>query len=249
MAKKKKAPLLNIPDFFGTYNTYRIFGLKSELSSFPFANQLGQTLHTTFTILTDFERCSNQFAAQFNIFYAEYSQNESIHCLLLENKALISNQKEIFVSKAEKKLSFQTLSLFDEYLYLFNNQEPRCFELSLGDMDYLLLLFAKKDVEMDIFSHFSRNLTPFKAQNITFLLEKQQTSAQEKIVTFLRDFYCKYEVRANQSSRKRKMDLLSSTQQLPNQNLQFPIPIRLENEMAADNLQLREEYLALLAGE
>jgi hypothetical protein len=249
MAKKKKAPLLNIPDFFGTYNTYRIFGLKSGLSSFPFANQLGQTQHTTFTILADFEYSSDKFAAQFNVFYAEYSQNESIHCLLLENKALISNQEELFVSKAEKKLSFQTLSLFDEYLYLFNNQGLRCFELGFEDMDYLLLLFAKKDVETDIFSHFSRNLIPFKAQDITFLLEKQQTSAQEKIVTFLRDFYCKYEVRANQFSRRRKMDLLAPAQQIPNRNLQFPIPIRLENDLLVDNLQLANEYLSLLTEE
>jgi len=40
MAKKKKKTALNIPDFFGTCNTYRIFALKSELSVFPFANQL-----------------------------------------------------------------------------------------------------------------------------------------------------------------------------------------------------------------
>jgi hypothetical protein len=156
--------------------------------------------------------------------------------LLLENKALISNQESIFVSKEEKKLSFQTLSMFDEYLYLFNNQELRCFDAEVEDIDYLLLLFAKKDIECEMFSIFSKDLSPFRAQDVSFLLEREQTSAQEKISTFLRDFFCKYEVMANQFSRKRKMEILAPVQQIPVANQQFPIPARLENDPAADFL-------------
>lgn len=244
--KPKKPSLLKIPDFFGTCSTYRIFGLKSELSTFPFVNHLGKTLQTTFTVLADIENSKNQFSAHFNIFYAELSQNKSIHCLLLENKALISNQEEIFVSKAERKLSFQTLSMFDEYLYLFNNQEPRCFEVEFGEIDYLLLLYAKKDIENEMISIFSKKLTPLKAQDFSFLLEKKQTSTQEKIATFLQDFFCKYEVMGAQFSRKKTMALLAPAQQIPVQNLQYQIPARLEHEIATDNFQLSEEYLALL---
>jgi hypothetical protein len=249
MAKRKKPLLLNIPDFFGTSSSHRIFGLKSELSTFPFVNLLGKTLQTTFTVLADIENNKNQFSAYFNIFYAELSQNDSIHCLLLENKALISNQESIFVSKEEKKLSFQTLSMFDEYLYLFNNQGMCCFDIEFEDIDYFLLIFAKKDIENEMLSIFSRNLIALKAQDISSLLVKRQTSSQEKVATFLRDFFCKYEVTANQFSRKRKIKLLAPVQQIPVQNLQFPMPVRLENEAAADNLQLSEEYLALLTEE
>jgi len=244
--RTKKPSLLEIPDFFGTCSTYRIFGLKSEVSTFPFVNRLGKTLQTTFTVLADIENSRDQFSARFNIFYAELSQNESIHCLLLENKALIFNQEEIFVSKAERKLPFQTLSMFDEYLYLFNNHEPRCFEVEFEDIDYLLLLFAKKDIENEMISVFSKKLTSFQAEDLSFLLEKKQTSAQEKMVTFLQDFFCKYEVLGTQFSRKRKMALLAPIQQIPVQNLQNQIPARLENEIAADNFQLAEEYLAFL---
>jgi hypothetical protein len=42
------------------------------------------------------------------------------------------------------------------------------------------------------------------------------------------------------------MELLAPVKQIPNQNLQFPIPILLEKDSLADNLQLAEEYLALL---
>jgi len=243
---KKKEKILNIPDFFGTYNTYRIFALQSELSAFPFANCLGQKIQTTFTVLPDFEYHSNKFTAKFTVFHAEYSQEESIHLLLLENKTVQFNQQDYFVSKTEKNLSFQTLSLFEEWLYLFNNQGLHCFELGHENMDYLLFIFARKDIENEIFSHFLKNITPFKARDVSYLLEREQTSAEMKKVSFLRDFYCKHEVKATQFSRKRKMDLLSPVRQIPKQNMQFPIPILLENNAVAENLQISEEYYALL---
>ena len=248
MAKRQKN-ILNIHDFFGTYNTYRIFALKSELSVFPFANQAGKAIQTIFTALPCFEYNSDKYAALFSVFYAEYSQQESLHCLLVENKAAISNQREIFISKAEQKLSFQTLSLFDEYLYLFNKQGFRCFDFALEDMDYLLLVFAKKNIENEMFLQFSKKLELFKARDISYILEKQQTSMETKIVSFLRDFFCKYEVKANYFSGKRKMNLLASVKQIPKQNLQFPIPVRLENNAVAENFQISEEYLHFLEDE
>jgi hypothetical protein len=53
-------------------------------------------------------------------------------------------------------------------------------------------------------------------------------------------------VNATQFSRKRKANLLAPVKQIPNQNLQFQIPIRLENETVADNWQLADEYLSFL---
>ena len=243
---KKKQKTFNIPDFFGTYNTYKIFALQSELPTFMFANQLGQAAQTTFTILPAFEQNMDRYSALFSVFYAVYSQQESIHCLLLENKAAISNQQELFVSKAEQNLSFQTLSLFEEHLYLFNRQGLRCFEMPLEDMDYLLLLFAKKEIDHEMFSRFFKSLEPFKAQDVSYLIKKEQTSAEAKNVAFLRDFYCKYEVKANQFSRRKERELLAPVKQIPAQNLQFPIPARLEFNAVADYLQISEEYLQLL---
>jgi hypothetical protein len=248
MAKKKKQTY-NISDFFGAYNTYRIFALQSELPTFMFANQLGQAAQTAFTMLPGFEYNSDRFSALFSVFYAVYSQQESIHCLLLENKAAISNQNEIFVSKAEQNLSFQTLSLFDEYLYLFNRQGLRCFDMKFDDMDYLLLLFAKKEIDKEMFAQFFKSIEPFKVQDVSYLLKKEQTSAEAKIVAFLRDLYCKYEVKANQFSRRKERDLLAPVKQIPAQNLQFPIPARLEYNAVADYLQISEEYLAQLREE
>ena len=246
MAKQKKTLSLN--DFFGTCNTYRIFALQSGLSIFPLANKLGQAERTTFTILPDFEYSSNKISARFAVFYAECFQKEPIHCLLLENKMLL-NPEERFVSKTEQKLTFQTGFLFDEWLYLFNKQGLRCFDSTFTDVDYLLLVFAKKNIENEMFSQFLENISSFKVKDISYLLEREQTSVGAKIVTFLRDFYCKHEVKANRLSRRKKMDLLAPVQQIPNQNLLSPIPIRLEHDAVVDNLQLLDEYLALLMEE
>jgi hypothetical protein len=248
MAKAKKNQSVNMAQFFGMCNTHRIFALQSELSAFPFANQLGKAENTTFTILHDFDYHSNQYSAFFSVFYAEYSQQESIHCLLLQNKAAINNQNELFVSKAEKNLRFQTLSLFDEYLYLFNKQGLHCFDAPIENIDYLLLLFAKKDIENDMFSQFIKNVSPFNAKDVTYLLEKEQTSSEAKISTFFKDFYCKYEVKANMLSKNRAAALLAPVQQIPKENQPSNLA-RLENEALAGNVQLSEEYVRFLKEE
>jgi len=249
MAKQIKKSSFKIPDFFGTCNSYRIFALQSDYSAFPFANHLGHSLHTTFRVLPDFEYLSNQYNASFTVFYAQVNQEEAIHCLLLENKTTNFNQKNLFISKTEKKLPFQTLFLFDESLYLFNNEGLRCFDLEFANMDYLLLLFSNNNIENKMFTQFLNHIAPFMAQDVSFLLEREQTSAEARIVSFLRDFYCKYEVKANQFSRRKERDYLSSVKQIPNQNLQYPIPILLENDAINDNLQLSNEYVKFLEEE
>jgi hypothetical protein len=249
MKKKIREDSLKISDFFGTYNVYHIFTLQSELSDFTFVNQLGKSLQTNFTILPDLVYDSPKFSAKFSVFYAEFSQEESIHFLLLENKTVNFNQTDIFISKTEKKLPFQTLSLFEEWLYLFNNQGIYCFDLAFDDADWLLLLYAKKDIENDIFSKILKKTVPFKAKDISYLIEREQTAAEAKTVAFLRDFYCKYEVQAAHFSKKRKMDILAPVKHIPKKNLLYPIPILLENNAIADSLHLSEENLVLLSTE
>ena len=247
MAKKNKNQLF-IHDFFGAYNTYRIFVLHSEWSAFPFANRLGKAENITFTALHDFACTSNNLCGSFTVFYAEFSQQETIHCLLLENKSKLDSEK-LFISKAEKNLSFQTGFLFDEWLYLFNSQGLRCYDLDLLDADYLLLLFAKKNIDNEVFTQFLKNISPFNAQDISYVLDRRRTAAEIKTVDFFRSFYCNYEVQANRFSRKRKVDLLAPAKQIPNRNLLFPLPVRFDNEALPDYVQLPEEYLQLLQDE
>jgi hypothetical protein len=249
MPKRKSSPSLSVQECFGAVNTYRIFALQSELSAFPFANILGKIDNTTFTILPDFEYITNKFTAFFSVFYAEYSREDAINCLLLENKTSHFNQDELFISKSEKKRSFQTMSLFEEHLYLFNNHGLRFFEVDFTDIDYILLFYSKKEIDNNIFKQFLTHLSHYKACDISYLLERMQTSVEEKIVFFLREFYGKYEVKASQFSRKREMNLLAPVKQIPKQNLQFPIPIMLEHDSIANHLRLSEEYLAFLKDE
>jgi len=246
MAKKRKPPSLHIQDFFGTYNTYRIFALKSEQFNFTFANKLSKALNVSFTLLSDFDYVSEKLSAKFAVFYAEYAQQEPIHCLLLENKTG-TNQQELFSVKTGKKSHLVNYSLFEESLYLFNNNGLRCFESEFSDVDYLLLLFARKNIEEESFSHFLRNITPFKAKDVSYLLKREQTSSETKIASFLRDFFCKFEVKGNQFSRRKEMELLAPVKQIPRKNLRYPITEYLENNSISDNIHISEKYLKLLS--
>jgi len=238
---KKNKNTLKIYDFFGIYNTYRICALQSELSAFPFANLLGKLENTTFTLLPDFEYISDKFYAYFTVFYAEFAQTDSIHCLLLENKTTHFNQNDHNISKSEKKLSFQTLPLFDEILYLFNKEGLHCFDAAFANMDYLLLLYAKKDIDNETFERFLNNITPLKVQDASNLLMKEN-----RVTSFLRDFYCKHEVTANLLSIRKKMDILAPIKQIPKQNLHAPLNVMFDNEEVTDNMRISEEYLTLL---
>jgi hypothetical protein len=97
-----------------------------------------------------------------------------------------------------------------------------------------------------MFSQFLSNISPFNGQDISYVLDRKRTKSETKVANFFRDFYCKYEVKANQFSRRRKVDLLAPTKHIPNQNLMFPVPVRFENDALHDYVQLPEEYLELL---
>ena len=227
MAKKPNRSL-KLDECFGTLHSYRIFALKSELSAFPFANQLGKAENTTFTILPDLEYSSKKYTAHFTVFYAEYKKEDSIHCLLLENKTTNFNQGELFVPKSEKKLSFQTISLFEEYFYLFNKQGLKFFPVDFSDIDYLLLVYTKKEIENEIFKSFVSRLEPFIMSDVSDMLQNEQTSLDKKIMKFLKDFFGRYEVLANKFSRRKRLDLLAPVKQIPKQNQKYPIPAFLE---------------------
>jgi hypothetical protein len=246
MAKRRKQTSLDIHDFFGAYNTYHVFALKSELPVFPFVNKVKQTTHLSFSFLSDIERVVDNFSARFSVFSAELAHQEPIHFLLLENRAVVDQQMQ-FKSKAEKKLPFQTGFLFEEKLSIFNNYGYSSFSITQPDIDYLLIVYAKKGIENEVFNQTMSRFTPFSVKNISYLLERSQTSLEVAIRKFLRDFIYAHEVKANQFSRRKKLDMLGPVRQIPVQNLQFRIPATLENESLPENVQIPEKYLELLS--
>ncbi|MDR0205687.1 MAG: hypothetical protein LBI45_00245 [Bacteroidales bacterium] len=246
MAKRRKPSALDIQDFFGAYNTYHIFALKSELPLFPFVNKVKQTAHLTFSLLSDIERIVDNFSARFSVFCAELAHREQIHFLLLENRAVVDQQMQ-FKSKTEKKLPFQTGFLFEEKLSIFNNYGYFSFGISQPDIDYLLIVYSKKGIENEVINQILSRFTTFGVTDISYLLERSQTSLEVAIREFLRDFICVHEVKANKFSRRKKLDLLGPVRQIPPQNLQFPVPATLENESLPKNVQISEKYLELLS--
>jgi len=246
MAKRRQPSSLDIKDFFGEYNSYQVFALKSELPVFQFVNKVKQTAHLTFSLLSEIERVVDIFSARFSVFCAELPQQEPIHFLLLENRAVVDQQMQL-KSKAEKKLPFQTGFLFEEKLSIFNNYGYSSFGISQPDIDYLLIVYAKKGIENEVLNQTLSRFYPFAVNDVSYLLERSQTSLEVAIREFLRDFICVHEVKANKFSRRKKSDLLGPVRQIPVQNLQFPVPATLENESLPENVEIPEKYLELLS--
>ena len=245
---KQQLHNVQIGDFFGVYSTYRVFALKSTKPALNFADNLSKTLNVAFTALPDFHYEADNLSACFTVFYAEFKQKESIHCLLLENKTE-TNQQELFSLKLEKNSRLLNYSLFAEPLYLFNANKKtgyRCFKSKCKDVDYLLFIFAKKDIDSELFSQFLKKITPFKAEEVPYLLKQKQLLVEGKRISLLVDFLGRYEVIANELTKRKKLDILGPVKQIPKQNLESSITISLSSDPLTDNMQLPEEYLALL---
>lgn len=246
-SKKTKQEEFTINACFGMNNQHRIFSLQSEKPALILANLLGKKLQTTFASLPDFSYKSEKFQATFQVFYTQIAQKNSVNCLLLENKTLSFNKQDVLRSSKEKKLGFQTLSLFEEWLYLINNQGFTIFNGNVFNADYLLLFYAKKDYEIDPLKEVKKQLKPQIIRDVTNLLNVAQKSNHSKIDEFLRELFCNLEVEASLYLHRKQISALGPIRNIPANNLRVQFPISLKNSKNTfPNLEFSDSKLKLL---
>lgn len=249
MKTKNKLPS-KLDDFFGSKNEYRVFAIKSSLSLIPFAAQFERITSSSFSFLTEFYADEDKNKAQFGVMYSLISEQENLHCAIIENKTNQFSTKNTIPSKVEKNLSFQTLSLFEDVLYMFNNEGLTIFKTPLPYYDFLIFIHVEKGRNIDSFVKTILNHKDFKTIDISSLIYITEEKQNKKIGFFLKNIFCSIEVSIGKFHQNKIQTLLGPIYKIPESNLVNPLKVQIESQITENlTLNVNPEYIRLLTNE
>lgn len=239
-----------IKDFFGTKNEYSIFAVKSNLSLFPFTSNFEKITSTQFYYLTTIEADPTNYKGQFNVMYSLIFKEENTHCYIIENKTTHYANKEIIQASVEKKLSFQTLALFDDTLYLFNKEGLAIFKSFFAYYDYLILVHNQKNKDISNLLNALFEQKQLKPIDISPLLSAKNNKQDKTIELFLQNTFCSLEVSTLEFHHKQTISKIGSIFKIPDENIVTPLKIPIEAKITNKlTFSFNAEYLRLLTND
>lgn len=200
MAKNKNAKI-SISDFFGTSKDYYLFGIKSFHSLFRLGANLGESLNSEFTYL-DHITIQELPTLEFPLLYAKVSEMENIDVAILENKTTHSSHFNTI--NKEKKLTFRTLSLFEDYYYIFNKKGLKLYYTPHLNIDYLLLLFTEKGRDISSILSAIESTPKITLHDMSEVLVNMHLSSTKKSLNFIRNLFCEIQVKSTQLLQKKE---------------------------------------------
>ncbi|HPE39502.1 MAG TPA: hypothetical protein PLI77_00260 [Bacteroidales bacterium] len=248
--KDRKPTTIPVEEAFGTIKKYQVFAVKSNQNLIPFVVSFEKMIQSSFTFLTDFEVNPNQHAAHFNVMYALLSKEDQIHCCIMENKTTNYSSDTSISSNKEKNLPFQTLSLFDDMLYLINSEGFKIFKADVKDYDYLIFIFADKEKIITPYINVFQSYQPFRTIDISYLLEPSAKKEHKNGKLFLQNCFCNFEIKITKFNKQKLLTRLGPQNKIPKENLQYSYKIEID-ETITDNLtqNVNDDYLKFLTHE
>ena len=215
----RKISGININDFFGLSKKYMVYAVKSDLGLYPFILQMRRYCHVDFSFLGTFKPDIPKYGAHFLMMHSIISDVEKMNVVVLENKTSHFNGTEKIHSKMEKNLNFQTLSLFEDFLYIFNSQGRFLFKSDFTDYDYLILIYTAKELD---FTFFTGQLSYYKSLRLVYDSKDTANSsnkAEMSKVTFLKELFCSVEMNVSEFQDQIDNRLLARRKSIPFINL------------------------------
>jgi len=246
---KQKSNVKKITDFFGSKNEYFIFAMKSDLQLLAFAHHLGEKLKYSFSYLYDNEIQINNQHASFHVMYNRIIEEQNIHCYIIENKTTRYHKLSFIESKKEKNCSFQTLSLFEEYFYIFNSQGFSFFPCFFSDFDYLIFAFADKESNFSDFTEKMLSFPPKKCIEITEILYVKKDKKEVERANFLQDLFCTLELKSSEQNQENNRKGMFSRFIIPKENLTEQLHNIDENITKILSENFNKNYCRLLTDE
>jgi hypothetical protein len=239
-----------IKDFFGTKNDYNIFAVKSNLSLFPFTSNFEKITSTNFFYLTTIEADPSNNKAKFNVMYSLIFKEENTHCYIIENKTTQFANKEVIQASVEKKLSFQTLALFDDTLYLFNKEGLAIYKSFFAYYDYLILIHNEKNKDISSFVNTLFDQKNLKPIDVSTLLNSNNKKQDKPIEVFLQKTFCTLEVFTVQFHHNQTLAKIGPIYKIPDENIVNPLKIYIDpNITEKRTLNFNSDYLRLLTND
>ena len=236
--KKKNTEHIISLDSFGSAKNYWLCWIRSSLSPFSFANQVQKELQHPCAYIGGVSLPDIHPNLHFPMYFMSFNLEYDINLVILANHVTAPME----MSLSQENPLFGGLLFEDDY-YLFNNQGLTKIQFSYPQADYLLLLSADKQVDLEDYIQMLPTLSGIKIlcqdtpQNIASNQKKSKL-----ILDFLQYLYYESEASVNKYLRKklfRKLHRKMSVAEANYTNYRFPIE---DNRTITSNLLRRKDY-------
>lgn len=240
MSKNKKIKGVTISDFFGTIKNYHIQAIKSTLELYPFAMKVGKNCRCQFSYLGEYTPPETDHQPVFRMMHAQMTGLNHFDIVIFENKTTHYHSDYLKKSSKEKNVNFQTLFLFKDPFYLFDNKMPAVFPFPKdfktpvsSSYDYLMLIYFNKENRIDDFVEQLKRISGLQSVDMSDVLVSTARGSQ-KTIAFLQKLFYDVEVRANRFVMEERTKLLGDINKiLPKNNLtpsNVDLPLFVEDE-------------------
>lgn len=235
--KKKNTPQIISLDSFGSAKNYWLCWIQSPLPPFSFAKKVQKELRHPCAYIGSISLEDIHPNLQFPMYYMSFNQEFDINLVILANHVTAPME----MSLSQENPLFGGLLFEDDY-YLFNKQGLTKIQFSYPQADYLLLLSADKQVDLEDYIQMLPQLsdTKFLCQNTPQNIADSQKKSKT-VLDFLQYLYYESEASVNEHLRKklfRKLHNKMSVSENNYERLRFPVEA---NRMITSGLLRREE--------
>ena len=237
-AQRKNAAHVISLDTFGSAKNYWLCWVKSPLSHFSFAKQVQQRLNHPVAYIGNIvlEDVHPQLA--FPMYYTSFNQDFDINMVILANH--VTAPMDLSLDQQNPLLGGL---LFEDDYYLFNNQGLAKIVFSYPQADFLLMLSADKEADMDDYIEMLPVLADDRilCQNTPQLIAHSQKRSRQ-VLDFLQYLYYESEAAIKGYRRKKLFQKLHQRMSVAEANygkLKFPME---NNRVITSSLLRREDY-------
>lgn len=224
-------------DSFGSANNYWLCWVKSPLTHLAFANQVQKRLKQPCAYIGDITLDEIHPDLRFPMYFTSFNQEFEIDLVILANKTTAP----LSLSMGEQNPLLGGLLFEDDY-YLFNNQGFTKILFSYPQADYLFLLSADKQADIEDYIAMLPLAADHKilCQNTPQLIAQEQKKSKQ-VLDFLQYLYYESEAAVKEYRRKKLFQKLHHKMSVSEANygkLKFPME---DNRMITSDLLRRED--------
>ncbi len=237
-ARKKTTDSVISLDTFGSAKNYWLCWVKSSLSHLSFANTVQKRLNRPCAYIGSINLEDIHPELKFPMYFSAFSQEYDINLVILSNKTTAP----ISLSMKQQNPLFGGLLFEDDY-YLFNNQGLTRIQFSYPQADYILMLSADKQADIEDYVQMLPLLADDRilCQNTPQLIAQEQKKSKQ-VLDFLQYLFYESESAIKDYRRKKLFQKLHHKMSVAESNygkLKFPME---DNRMITSNLLRREDY-------
>lgn len=237
-AQRKNAANVISLDSFGSAKNYWLCWVKSPLSHFSFAKQIQQRLNHPVAYIGNITLEDVHSRLAFPMYYTSFNQDYDINMVILANH--VTAPMDLSLDQQNPLLGGL---LFEDDYYLFNNQGLAKIVFSYPQADFLLMLSADKEADMEDYIEMLPALADDRilCQNTPQLIAQSQKRSRQ-VLDFIQYLYYESEAAVKGYRRKKLFQKLHQRMSVAEANygkLKFPME---NNRVITSSLLRREDF-------